>query len=298
MMEMKIGFIGLGLMGKPMAINLIKAGYPLTVWNRTTSKMTELLALGAKGARSPKEVAENSDNVITMLTDSTDVEKVVLGTDGIIEAAKEGMVLIDMSTISPQTTRKIAEELSRKGVEMLDAPVTGGQIGAINATLSIMVGGKEEVYEKCRPIFQTLGKKVTYMGTHGSGQITKLCNQIMCVLNIQGICDGLMLGAKAGLDLNKLIEVLTGGAANSWQLANLGPKIVKGDLEPGFKIKTQQKDLRLVLETAAEYSLPLPGTALVNQILRIAEAEGYSEKGTQAAIKAMEKISGYRVTPT
>ncbi|MGQ9781251.1 MAG: NAD(P)-dependent oxidoreductase [Nitrososphaeria archaeon] len=296
-MKTRIGFIGLGLMGKPMAANLIKAGYPLTVWNRTASKMTELVTQGAKGAGSPKEVAENSDIVITMLTDSPDVEQVVLGPGGIIEGARGGLILIDMSTISPQVTRKIAKELSAKGVEMLDAPVTGGQIGAVNATLSIMVGGKEEVYEKCMPVFQALGKKVTYMGAHGSGQITKLCNQIMCVLNIQGICEGLMLGAKAGLDLNKLIEVLTGGAANSWQLANLGPKIVRGDLEPGFKIKTQQKDLRLVLETAAEYSLPLPGTAIVNQIFRIAEAEGYSEKGTQAAIKAMEKISGHKITP-
>jgi len=297
-METKIGFIGLGLMGKPMATNLIKAGYSLTVWNRTSSKMDEILALNAKGAGSPKEVAEKSDVVITMLTDSPDVEEVILGPSGVIEGARKGVVVIDMSTISPKVTKKVAERLLEKGVEMLDAPVTGGQIGAINAALSIMVGGNEKVFEKCLPVLQALGKRVTYMGAHGNGQIAKLCNQIMCVLNIQGVCEGLMLGAKAGIDLNKLIEVLTGGAANSWQLANQGPKIVKGDLEPGFKMKTQQKDLRLVLETASELDLPLPGTALVNQIFRIAEAEGLGEKGTQAAIKSMEKISGYRITPS
>ncbi|MGD0329834.1 MAG: NAD(P)-dependent oxidoreductase [Nitrososphaeria archaeon] len=297
-METKIGFIGLGLMGKPMATNLIKAGYSLTVWNRTSSKMDEILALNAKGAGSPKEVAEKTDVVITMLTDSPDVEEVILGPSGVIRGVRKGVIVIDMSTISPKVTKKVAERLLEKDVEMLDAPVTGGQIGAINATLSIMVGGNEKVFEKCLPIFQALGKRVTYMGAHGNGQIAKLCNQIMCVLNIQGVCEGLMLGAKAGIDLNKLIEVLTGGAANSWQLANQGPKIVKGDLEPGFKMKTQQKDLRLVLETASELDLPLPGTALVNQIFRIAEAEGLGEKGTQAAIKSMEKISGYRITPS
>lgn len=294
-METKIGFIGLGIMGKPMAKNLIKAGYSLTVWNRTSSKMGELIELGAKSAGSPKEVAKDSEVVITMLTDSPDVEFVILGSSGVIEGAKKGLIAIDMSTISPRVTKKIAEKLADKGVEMLDAPVTGGEIGAINASLSIMVGGNEKVFEKCLPIFQSLGKRVTFMGTHGNGQVAKLCNQIMCVMNIQGVCEGFALGAKAGIDLNNLIEVLTGGAANSWQLANLGPKMVKGDLEPGFKMKTQQKDLRLVLETASEFNLPLPGTAIVNQIFRIVEAEGLGEKGTQAAIKAMEKISGYKI---
>jgi 3-hydroxyisobutyrate dehydrogenase len=294
-METKIGFIGLGIMGKPMAKNLIKAGYSLTVWNRTSSKMGELIELGAKSAGSPKEVAKDSEVVITMLTDSPDVEFVILGSSGVIEGAKKGLIAIDMSTISPRVTKKIEEKLADKGVEMLDAPVTGGEIGAINASLSIMVGGNEKVFEKCLPIFQSLGKRVTFMGTHGNGQVAKLCNQIMCVMNIQGVCEGLALGAKAGIDLNNLIEVLTGGAANSWQLANLGPKMVKGDLEPGFKMKTQQKDLRLILEAASEFNLPLPGTAIVNQIFRIVEAEGLGEKGTQAAIKAMEKISGYKI---
>jgi len=283
-------------MGKPMSKNLIKAGYTLTVWNRTASKMKELVDLGAKAANSPKEVAENSDIVITMVTDSPDVEEVILGPSGIIEGARKGLIVIDMSTISPEVTRRIAETLESKGVEMLDAPVTGGDIGAINATLSIMVGGKEEVFEKCLPVLQAMGKKITYMGEHGMGQTAKLCNQVMVALNLQAVCEGLILGAKAGLNLNKLLEVVTAGAANSWALSNLGPKIIKGDLEPGFKLGMLQKDLRIVLSTAEELNLPLPVTALMHQMLRIAQAEGYSEKGTHAMIKAMEKLSNYRIT--
>lgn len=295
-MDFKIGFIGLGIMGKPMAKNLIKAGFPLTVWNRTASKMKELIEMGAKGASSPKEVAEKSNVIITMLTDSPDVEEVILGPSGVIEGVKRGSIVIDMSTISPKVARKIASKLAEVGVEMLDAPVTGGEIGAINATLSIMVGGNYETFQKCLPIFQALGKRVTYMGPHGNGQITKLCNQIICVINIQAVCEGLILAAKAGLDLDKFLEVVTGGAANSWMLSNLGPKMIKGDMEPGFKIATQQKDLRLVFETAAELKVPLPATALVQQMFRTVEAEGLSEKGTQALIKAMEKIAGYKIT--
>lgn len=295
-MDFKIGFIGLGIMGKPMAKNLIKAGFPLTVWNRTASKMKELIEMGAKGASSPKEVAEKSNVIITMLTDSPDVEEVILGPSGVIEGVKRGSIVIDMSTISPKVARKIASKLAEVGVEMLDAPVTGGEIGAINATLSIMVGGNYETFQKCLPIFQALGKRVTYMGPHGNGQITKLCNQIICVINIQAVCEGLIFAAKAGLDLDKFLEVVTGGAANSWMLSNLGPKMIKGDMEPGFKIATQQKDLRLVFETAAELKVPLPATALVQQMFRTVEAEGLSEKGTQALIKAMEKIAGYKIT--
>jgi len=295
-LKFRIGFIGLGVMGKPMAKNLLAAGYSVTVWNRTRSKMDELLALGAMGADSPKEVAENSDVVITMLADSPDVEEVLLGPLGIIESAREGLTAIDMSTISPQVTRRIAEKLAQKGVKILDAPVSGGEIGAIKGTLSIMVGGPEKTFEECLPIFQVLGKKVTYMGPNGTGQTTKLCNQVICALNIQAVCEGLILGAKAGLDLEKLLEVVTAGAASSWMLSNLGPKMVKRGFEPGFRIRHQQKDLRLALTAAAELDLPLPATGLVHQIFRIAEAEGLSEKGTQALITAMEKIAGEKPT--
>ena len=287
----KIGFIGLGVMGKPMAKNLLKAGYPLTVWNRTKSKMEELLSLGADGANSPKEVAENSDVVITMVTDSPDVEEVVLGPLGVIEGAKLGLVLIDMSTISPYVTRQVAKKLSEKRVKMLDAPVSGGEIGAEEGTLSIMVGGPREVYEECLPILKVLGKRITYMGESGMGQITKLCNQVICALNIQAVCEGLILGAKARLDLKKLLEVVTAGAAGSWMLSNLGPKMVKRDFKPGFKMSHQQKDLRLALSFAAKLGVPLPCTALVNQVFRIVETEGIAGKGTQAAIVAMEKLA-------
>lgn len=292
----RVGFIGLGVMGKPMAINLLRAGYPLTVWNRTKSKMGELIAMGAYGASSPKEVAERSDVVITMVTDSPDVEDVILGPNGVIHGARPGLIVIDMSTISPKVTRRIADELSKKGVKMLDAPVSGGERGAREATLSIMVGGPREAFEECLPILETLGKKITYMGPTGMGQTAKLCNQVICALNIQAVCEGLMLGAKAGLDLRRLLEAVSAGAASSWMLINLGPKMIERDFKPGFKIRHQQKDLRLALELAAELNLPLPGTALVQQILRIAEAEGLGEEGTQAAIVAMEKIAGRKLT--
>jgi len=292
----KIGFIGLGVMGKPMALNLLKAGYPLTVWNRTKPKMDEVIALGASRADSPKEVAEKSDIVVTMVTDSPDVEEVILGPEGVIQGARPGLVLIDMSTISPTVAQKLSEELSKKGVKMLDAPVSGGEVGAKEATLSIMTGGPEETFKECLPIFRVLGKRVTYMGPSGMGQTTKLCNQVICALNIQAVCEGLMLGAKAGLDLRKLLDVVTAGAAGSWMLSNLGPKMVDRDFRPGFKIKHQQKDLRLVLSFAAELGLPLPGTALVQQMLRAVEAEEMGDKGTQAAIVAMEKLAGVKLT--
>jgi 3-hydroxyisobutyrate dehydrogenase-like beta-hydroxyacid dehydrogenase len=201
-----------------------------------------------------------------------------------------------MSTISPLVTRRISGELAKKGIRMLDAPVSGGEKGAREATLSIMVGGPRDAFEECLPIFECLGKKITYMGTTGMGQTAKLCNQVICALNIQAVCEGLMLGATAGLDVRRLLEAVSAGAASSWMLLNLGPKMIERDFKPGFKIRHQQKDLRLALELAAELKLPLPGTALVQQMLRIAEAEGLGEEGTQAAIAAMEKIAGRKIT--
>jgi len=291
----KIGFIGLGVMGKPMSIGLLKAGYPLTVWNRTKSKMEQLLAMGASGAESPEEVAEKSDVVVIMVSDSPDVEEIVLGPNGVIHGTRPGLVLIDMSTISPTTTRKVAGELSEKGVQMLDAPVSGGEVGAEEGTLSIMVGGPKEAFEECLPIFKVLGKTITYMGSNGMGQTTKLCNQVICALNVQAACEGLMLGAKAGLDLKKLLGVLTAGAANSRLLSKHGPKMIDRDFRPGFRIRHQLKDLRLVLSFAGEMDLPLPGTALVQQMLKAVQAEGMEEKGTQAAIVALEKLAGRKL---
>lgn len=291
----KIGFIGLGVMGMPMAENLLKAGYPVTVWNRTASKMEEPVSLGAVATDSPKEVAEKSDIVIIMVGDSPDVEVVVLGPSGVIEGARPGLVVVDMSSISPIATHRIAEALEKKGVKMLDAPVSGGDIGAREATLSIMVGGPKDVYEECLPIFKALGKQITYMGDTGSGQATKLCNQVICALHIQAVCEGLMLGAKLGLDLERLLQVVTAGYANSRILSHLGPKMINGDFRPGFKMRHQLKDLKNALTTAASLKLPLPCTALVYQLFRAVEAMGLEEQGTQTAILIMEKLAELKV---
>ncbi|HET6453876.1 MAG TPA: 2-hydroxy-3-oxopropionate reductase [Armatimonadota bacterium] len=289
---MRIGFIGLGTMGQPMVRNLLKAGLQVTVYGRRPPIVNELVSQGAIAASSPKEVARASDVVITMLPDSPDVNEVVTGEDGVLSGARSGMVVIDMSTISPTVTREIAEVASRQGVDYLDAPVTGGETGAIAGTLSIMVGGKPQVFEKCFPILRAMGKNIVHMGDVGMGQTAKLCNQVICVLNIQAACEGLMLGAKAGLDLEKLLSVVSAGAAGSWMLSNLGPKMLARDFEPGFKVKLQQKDLRLALGAADELCVLLPGTGLVHALFDAVEAAGMGEKGTQALITALEKLAG------
>jgi 2-hydroxy-3-oxopropionate reductase len=287
----KLGFIGLGVMGLPMCKNLLNAGYSVTVWNRTASKMKEPVSFGATEAHSPKEVAQKSDVVIIMVGDSPDVEEVALGPSGIIEGSKPGLIVIDMSSISPIATRHIAEAFEKKGVKMLDAPVSGGDIGAREATLSIMVGGPKNIYEDCIPIFKTLGKQITYMGKTGSGQAAKLCNQVICALHIQAVCEGLILGAKLGLDLEGLLQVLTAGYANSRILSHLGPKMVDRDFRPGFKMLHQVKDLKNALNTAATMNLPLPCTSLVYQLFRAVGAMGLEEKGTQASILVIEKLA-------
>lgn len=291
----KIGFIGLGIMGKPMAMNILSVGFPLAVWNRTKSKMEPMVSRGAASVSSPREAGRISDVVITMVTDSPDVEKVILGAEGVIEGAHKGLTVIDMSTISPRVTRRLAEALEEKGVEMLDAPVSGGEKGAIEGTLSIMVGGKSEIFQECLPIFETMGKNIVHVGDHGMGQMVKLCNQVICGLNQLAVCEGIMLGVKAGLNMDKMMKVVTAGAAGSWQLSNIGPKILKGDLEPGFRVKHFLKDLRLIMETAAELRLPLPGTSLVNQLYRAVEAEGKEAKGVQALIVTLEKLANCHV---
>lgn len=287
-----VGFIGLGVMGRHMSANLCRAGFPLVVWNRTRSKMAPLLELGAEGAASPKEVAERSDVVVTMLSDSPDVEAVVLGPLGVIEGARAGGLVIDMSTISPEVTRRVASVLGERGVDMLDAPVSGGEVGARDATLSIMVGGSRSRFLEAEPIFRAMGKRVMYMGESGMGQAAKLCNQVICAINIQAVCEGLMLGASFGLDLGKLLEVVTAGAAGSWQLSNLGPKMVSRDFTPGFRVRHQLKDVRLALEAAADLSLPLPVLGLVQQLFRVAEREGLGDAGTQALVVCLEKMVG------
>ncbi len=291
----RIGFIGLGLMGSGMSMNLVKAGFPVTVWNRTASKMEPLIEAGAKGAGSPKEVAENSDVIVSIVTDSQDVEEVILGPEGAIHGAESGAVVIDMSTISPSVTRRIAEELGEKGVGMLDAPVSGGAIGARDGTLSIMVGGEDETFQECLPIFEAMGRTVTHVGGNGMGQTVKLVNQILVGTTMLGVAEALMFAKKSGVDLDKCHAAVSGGAAGSWQLTNNGARLIKGDHEPGFKVKDYLKDLRLIMEAAADANMPLVGTSVVHQMFRSLEAEGLTQKGTQAVILAVEKLAGEKL---
>ncbi|MGI6611136.1 MAG: NAD(P)-dependent oxidoreductase [Limnochordia bacterium] len=289
-MHKRVGFIGLGIMGRPMAGHLLKAGYPLTVWNRSSAAVDALVQEGAQAASGPADVARGSDIVFTMVGDSSDVEQVILGPGGVLAGARPGLVIIDMTTISPEVTRGIAARCGELGVHMLDAPVSGGEKGALEATLSIMVGGEPELFERCRPLLEVLGKTITYVGSHGMGQTVKLCNQVVCGLNILAAAEGLCLAAKAGVDPRIVLSVITQGAAGSWMLENLGPKMAAGDYAPGFTVKWQIKDLRLALEAAAQLDLPLPGTALVQQLFRAVAADGGSDEGTQALVKALEKL--------
>ncbi len=286
-----VGFIGLGIMGAPMALNVLRAGYPLTVWNRTPEKANPLIAEGAEWADSPADVARRSEVIITIVSDTPDVEEVILGSQGVIHGAKPGSVVIDMSTISPHATMRIARALAEKGVEMLDAPVSGGDIGAQEGTLSIMVGGKKEVFERCLPIFMTMGRRITHVGPNGAGQFTKLVNQIIVVGNTLAMAEGLVFAAKAGLDLEKVLEAVSAGAAGSWMLSNRGPQIIRDDFRPGFTVRLQQKDVRLVLEAGREMAVPLPGTSLIHQLYHALEARGLEEEGNHALVKALEWLA-------
>ncbi len=291
-MVKRVGFVGLGIMGRPMAENLLKAGFTVVAHSRTRSKVDALVGRGAEAAGSPAEVAARSEVVITMVPDTPDVRNVLLGEGGVASGAHPGLVAIDMSTIAPLATREIAAELAQHGVDMLDAPVSGGEPGAIAGTLTIMVGGDAVVLERCQPVLAAMGKTITHVGPHGHGQITKLCNQVVGVLNLQAVCEALLLAQKAGVDPKKMITALSGGAADSWMLRNQTPRMLARDFAPGFFIHLQQKDLRLVQELAAQLHLPLPGTALVQQLFTAVEARGGGELGTQALVQALEQLAG------
>jgi 3-hydroxyisobutyrate dehydrogenase len=291
-----IGFIGIGLMGAGMSKNLVKAGYNVSVWNRTISKTKPIVEVGANLAKTPREVAEKSDVVISIVTGSEDVKEVLLGENGAIHGAKKGDIFIDMSTISPIVTVEIAKELEKKGVEMLDAPVSGGVIGANNGTLSIMVGGKEEIFKECEPILKSMGKTITFIGGNGDGQVCKAVNQILVGTTMLGVAEALVFAAKAGVDVEKVHAAVSGGAAGSWQLTNNGARVLKGDMSPGFKIKDYLKDLGIIMETAAVNKMPLPSTSLVLQMFRHCQAENMMDDGTQAVVKAVEKLAGQSVS--
>ncbi len=287
----KIGFIGLGIMGTPMCLNLLKNGFDVTVYNRTGSKTRKPVEAGATAAETPALVAANADIIITIVSDSPDVEQVILGENGVIHGVKPGSVVIDMSTISPAVTRKIAAALKAKHVDMLDAPVSGGDTGAIAGTLAIMVGGGKKTVERCMPVFNAMGKTVTHVGANGMGQTVKLCNQILVSVTNMAVCEAVLFAKRAGVDPKIMIEATKNGAAGSWQLANLGPKMADGDFAPGFMIDLQQKDLRLALEAARESSTPLPALSLVHQLFTGCQAHGEGPEGTQALYKSLQRLA-------
>ncbi len=288
---MKIGFIGIGIMGGPMAENLLDAGYEVTVHNRTKVKAEPVLEAGAKWADTPAECARDQDIVITCVSDTPDVEQVLLGENGVIKTAREGLICIDTSTISPSRTQEMAQILDSNGVTLLDAPISGGEIGAIEAKLSIMVGGPKETFEKMKPVFDAVGRNIVYCGPSGYGQMTKLVNQVMVIHTTLSMAEGLALAHKMGLDLDTTLKVTTAGAGGSKSLQVFGPKVAKGDYKPGFKVDLQMKDLKLVLEFADKIKQPLPGVALVKQLMMSLQAQGRGDDGTQALYDVIRQLS-------
>jgi 3-hydroxyisobutyrate dehydrogenase len=290
-----LGFIGLGIMGRGMVGNLLGAGFPVSVWNRTAERMTALASAGAVPCGSPAEVATRSRVVFTCVSDTPDVEAVILGERGVLDGAAEGTLVVDMSTISPRATREIAGRLGDRGVYMLDAPVSGGSEGAAKGTLSIMVGGDAGQLERAMPAFRAMGKTITHVGPAGSGQTVKLVNQIVVVLNMLAAAEGLLFAQASGVDVRKALEAITGGAAGSWMLANRGPQVIARDWRPGFMVDLQQKDLRLALEAADEMGVPLLGTGTVFQLYRTLQRAGLGKEGNHALAKALEKLAGFEI---
>ena len=294
-MSERIGFIGLGTMGRGMAYNLLRAGFALTVWNRTASRMDDLVAAGATAAASPAEVAANSDIIITCVSDTPDVLAVTLGEGGVIHGARPGALVIDMSTISPQAAREMAAALAERGAAHVDAPVSGGSEGAAKGTLSIMVGGAAADVERAMPAFQAMGKAITHVGDHGAGQTVKLVNQILVVGTMLAVGEALVFAQASGVDLEKTLAAVIPGAAGSWMLSNRGPQVIKRDWRPGFTIDLQQKDLRLVLEAADQVGAPVFTTASIFQMYRTLQASGLGAEGNHALVKAIERLSGVKV---
>ena len=293
----RIGYIGLGIMGRPMAENLIDAGFELTVWNRTRSKADPLLERGASWADGPAALAAQVEALCINVTDTPDVEDVLFGEGGVIEADAadtDGLFIIDHSTISPAATRGFAERLAERNITLLDAPVSGGDKGAKAGTLSVMIGGPEEAFERCRPIFDAVGGNgegaITHVGPAGDGQACKACNQVLCAVNLVAVCEAMGLAAAEGLDLGKMLNVTTAGAGGSWALENLGPQIAAGDMSPGFMIDLINKDLGIVHDEAANQQLPMPGTHLAAELLRSAAAHGHGRDGTQALSRVFEML--------
>ena len=286
-----IGFIGTGVMGKSMAGHLMKAGHPVHVYTRTKEKANDLLDNGAHWADTPKDIAQNCDVIITMVGYPTDVEEVYLGTDGLIEHAKEGSYLIDMTTSSPQLAQKIEKAAAEKHLAALDAPVSGGDIGARDAKLSIMVGGDESAFKELLPIFSKMGTNVVYQGKAGSGQHTKMCNQIAIASGMIGVCEAILYAEKAGLNPETVLKSIESGAAGSWNLSNLGPRMLKGDFAPGFYVKHFIKDMTIALNSAEEMGLMTPGLSLAKKLYEELAEMGEEDRGTHALYKRLASQS-------
>ena len=283
-----IGFIGIGVMGKSMAGHLMKAGYPIHVYTRTKEKADELVNQGAKWVSSPAEIAQNSDIIITMVGYPSDVEQVYLSDEGLVAHAKPGSFLIDMTTSSPQLAQKITAAAAEKGIKALDAPVSGGDIGAKEARLSIMVGGDQSAFEEMKPIFSLMGSNVVYQGKAGSGQHTKMCNQIAIASGMIGVCEAILYAEKAGLDPETVLKSIESGAAGSWSLSNLAPRMLKGDFAPGFYVKHFIKDMTIALNSAEEMGLVTPGLSLTKKLYEELAEMGEENSGTHALYKRLK----------
>ncbi len=294
-MAEQIGFIGLGIMGKPMARNLVQAGYELTVYDIVGEAIEELATAGAKAASSSQEVAAATDKIITMLPDSADSERAILGPGGVLEGARPGAIIIDMSSIAPSMSQKIAAECSKKSVEFLDAPVSGGEPGAINAALAIMVGGKQEVFDQCSDLLKVMGSNVVLTGDVGAGNITKLANQIIVAANIEALSEALVLAQKGGVDPERVFNAIRGGLAGSAVMEAKGPMMLERNFRAGFRIRLHQKDLRNVLQTAQELNVPLPVTALVQQMLGSLINDGDQDADHAAILHFVEKLAHVEV---
>lgn len=280
-----VGFIGTGVMGSSIVAHLLKAGYEVTVYSRTKSKAQPLLELGVTWASTPAEAAKDKDVVFTMVGFPSDVEQVYFGEEGIFQTAKQNSILVDMTTSEPTLAKKIYQFASERGMQSIDAPVSGGDVGAKNGTLSIMAGGEQAAFESIRPLLECFGSNIVYQGEAGSGQHTKMCNQLLITTNMIGVCESIAYGLKAGLDMEKVFESISTGAAGSWSLSNLGPRMLKGDLEPGFYIKHFLKDMKIAIDEAERMNLHLPGLSLSKELYTTLLEKGYGEKGTQALIK-------------
>ena len=291
-MSINIGFIGPGIMGGPMALNLIKGGHPLWVHARRPEAAQVLVAAGATACASPAIVAQHSDVIFTIVSDTPDVESVIFGEHGIASTARRGSVIVDMSTISPTATKVFAERLAQQGIAMLDAPVSGGETGAINGTLSIMVGGKAEVFERVRPLFECIGKNIVYIGDNGAGQVAKACNQIVVAVTIEAVAEALTFARKNNVDASKVREALMGGFAGSKIMEAHGKRMLDNDFKPGFKVGLHQKDMRIVMETAHQLGVALPAAALVTQHLNALMGTGDTDLDSAAIVKVVARMSG------